>query len=225
MTESIHQPTTLPSADTGQSTATVAPAKTHTAIAPLTAAKAKAKAQAQHQTLQMPTAAPALPTVPAAQQTLQLEDIHLPDDPTMWPPAYGWWIVLVLILFAGVLIPSRGYHYRKLHRQRKRILDALSNLQADLQQQGDNKALANINRLLRRLALMHYPREQVASLTGKQWLAFLDKSGETRDFTQGAGQLLADAPYRASLADSADISGLSKAVKRWVEKIIKEIHV
>jgi hypothetical protein len=178
-------------------------------------------------TTAVPQAIPQMPhamQMQAPAQTLQLEDIHIPVDPPMWPPAPGWWLVLVLLLVAGAFIPARGYRYRKIRRQRQHILDALKNLQTDLLQQGDNKALANINRLLRRLALMFYQREQVASLTGKNWLAFLDKSGETEDFTQGAGQLLADAPYRPSLTGSDDIKELSKVVEQWVGKIVKEIR-
>jgi hypothetical protein len=167
----------------------------------------------------------AAPVAPAqqAQQTLQLEDIHLPASPTLWPPAPGWWIAFALLLavigFSGV----RAYRYRKIRRQRQHILNALKVLQQDLAQQADPEAFVSINQLLRRLALMFYPREQVASLTGRDWLEFLDRSGNTHDFTQGMGRLLGDAPYQNQLPENIDIAGFSAVVERWVKQMTREV--
>jgi len=168
----------------------------------------------------------ALPAAAArTQQTLQLEDIHLPATPAFWPPAPGWWIAFALLLAAIGLITMRGYRYRKIRQQRLHILNALKVLQQDLEQQADPEAFANINQLLRRLALMFYPREQVASLTGSDWLKFLDDSGNTRAFTEGAGQLLSDSPYQNRLPEALDIDGFSAVVESWVNRLTREVKV
>lgn len=158
-----------------------------------------------------------------AAQTLQLEDIHFPASPSFWPPAPGWWIAFALLLALIVFIGRRTVRYRRIRRQRQYILNALQVLQQDLAQQPDPEAIANINQLLRRLALMRYPREQVASLTGDEWLKFLDRSGDTDAFSQGAGQLLSDSPYRKRLPDSVDIDGFSQAIEHWVNHITREV--
>ena len=48
-------------------------------------------------------------------------------------------------------------------------------------------ALAHMSVLLRRLALMRFPRQHVAALTGNAWLRFLDESGGNGRFTARAG--------------------------------------
>ena len=45
-----------------------------------------------------------------------------------------------------------------------------------------------ISTVLKRTALAAWPREQVAALTGAAWLAFLDRTGRTTAFTDGAGR-------------------------------------
>lgn len=41
-----------------------------------------------------------------------------------------------------------------------------------------------------------YGRENVAGLTGTQWLNFLDNKGATTDFSDGSGQVLIQQPYK-----------------------------
>jgi len=166
---------------------------------------------------------PTLHNAAPVQQTLQLEDIHLPATPSFWPPAPGWWIAFALLLGVIGFIVRRAYRYRKFRQQRQYILNALQVLQQDFAQQPDPEAIASINQLLRRLALMFYPREQVASLTGHDWLKFLDRSGETDDFTQGSGQLLGTAPYQNRLPEDSDIEGFSNAIENWVKRITREV--
>ncbi len=165
---------------------------------------------------------------PQNQQEIQLADIHIPAKPSAWPPAYGWWILLALLVALITVISLKVTRYRKLKKQQKLTLQMLHVLEKKLQQNAGTEVLAEINILLRRLALMHYPRKKIASLTGKEWLAFLDKSldssGKAKDFSQGAGRILGDAPYLAKLPDNADIKGLSKVVKKWVKNIsVKEL--
>jgi hypothetical protein len=73
--------------------------------------------------------------------------------------------------------------------------------------------------LIKRVALSAYPRERVASLTGEQWLAFLDQTGHTDVFTMGAGRWLARLAYEPQLTASlstTELNGLRTAVRDWI---------
>ncbi len=154
-----------------------------------------------------------------AKQELQLADIHLAAKPSAWPPAPGWWILFFLLVGLLTFTGMKLIHYLRLKNHQKRILQALGQLEKKLIKDQSPETIADINILLRRLALAHFPRKNIASLTGHDWLNFLDKSGNTKDFSQGAGKLLADAPYLANIPQSADIKGLSSVVKKWVKRI------
>lgn len=162
------------------------------------------------------------PHPPQQQPVLELEDIHLPASPAFWPPAPGWWIAATLLIALVGFAFYKLLKYRNKRKQQQKILNVLSSFEQDLKEGKGSESIANINRLLRRLALMHYPRQQVASLTGSQWLGFLDTTGATTAFTKGAGRILEDGPYVAQLPenfDSFDSEGLIKAVTQWVKKI------
>ena len=167
---------------------------------------------------QQPTLQPSPQGATGAQQELQLADIHLAAKPSAWPPAPGWWILSFLLLGLISFSIIKFTQFIRAKKYQKRILKALGQLEKKLQKDQSTEAISDINILLRRLALAHYPRKKIASLTGQDWLKFLDESGNTKDFTQGAGKLLADAPYLASIPKSADIKGLSFVVKKWVNK-------
>ena len=154
----------------------------------------------------------------AAQPALVLRDIHPPGDPSFWPPAPGWWLLAVLLLALLswlVLIAWRRYRIR---RQRRRVLGALDAL-ADQLGAGPSPAhLAMISVLLRRLALMRFPRERVAALTGAGWLGFLDETGGGGRFCEGPGQVLAAGPYQRDLPRDLDTAALAALVREWVTR-------
>ena len=122
---------------------------------------------------------------------VNLKDIHLPPPISFWPPAPGWWILVFLLIsslfFGGV------WFYRR-HKKRKPKTEALRILK-DLQilyqnSQDEVVSLRNLSNLLRRTALTIYDNDSVASLQGCSWLEFLDKTGKTKEFSQGAGKVL-----------------------------------
>ena len=124
----------------------------------------------------------------------QLRDIHLPGPIESWPPAPGWW---VLVILACVIIGYglyRLYQFWKKNQYRRDAIKAMSQLQSQLS--SDPSAyLEAYNNLLKRVALTSFKRENVASLTGEAWVAFLDQSGNTVEFSLGPGEILVDGNY------------------------------
>lgn len=153
-------------------------------------------------------------------EQLQLADIHLPKAATDWPPAYGWWILLICCISVFIILLRYQIKRRKLKSQQKKIQTQLQQLEQQLKKDQNVKTLAKINTLLKRIALQCYPQQEVSSLSGQQWLTFLDDSGQSKHFTQGDGQLLAVAPYQAEIPKQHNLTGLMTAVHHWVDTMI-----
>ena len=145
---------------------------------------------------------------------LPLKDIHLPDAIGWWPPAVGWWLLAVLI---PALIVFLYWGYKRLTRKTA-INTAKKNLAAiKLNPELDNaRKLRELSMLLRRVAISITPRTEVASLTGRSWLAYLDQSLTGAPFTEGRGQLLADAPYRNTAPTEQEIAQLIGLCEDWL---------
>jgi len=157
----------------------------------------------------------------ATNNGLKLQDIHLPDSPGFWPLAPGWWILLVLLLLLGIWLLLKLMRRARLTKKRQQILNEYSRLEARLLDHPDNEVIANINIFLRQLAISKYPRADIASLAGANWLAFLDESGDTNEFSKGAGRILVDAPYQAGELKNLNRDEFAPLIRRWIKKIEK----
>lgn len=151
----------------------------------------------------------------------QLKDIHLPPLINMWPIAPGW-IVLLVILF--VTMCSSLYFWHKANKRKYTVNFALAKLEKLHQLLIDNpeniNIAAEISTLLRRTALYYYRREEIAGLSGKHWLHFLNCSGDTTKFTEETGRLLTDAPYRKDSV--TDLNPLFNLTRAWLMTISKK---
>lgn len=158
-------------------------------------------------------------------ESLKLQDIHLPADASYWPLALGWWLLLILLLIVIWLT----FKVRKCAKQKQsqtKIITKFDQLFERLNADPSNANIAEINTLLRQLAITYYPRTEIASLTGEEWLAFLDKSGSTQAFSQGTGRILIEAPYQLEAQGNSKIENLNlnefiPLVRNWVRKVVK----
>jgi hypothetical protein len=142
-----------------------------------------------------------------------LHPLRAPEAIGWWPPAPGWWAVLaaivLLVLVAAHLARRRylGNAYRRL------ALRQLESAQQAYLEHGDaSRYLAQINTLLKSVALLSYPRSEIAASHGAQWRAFLNSSLPEglqlqREFD--------DAAYRTNCAD-IDLGQVHRAARHWI---------
>jgi hypothetical protein len=152
-----------------------------------------------------------------------LHEIALPEMVSYMPRTVGWLIVAVLLLALGTWIAHRWKRFRRANRYRGLALKRLAELERGFAvAQQRIGALTAVPQLVKRVALEAYPRKDVASLSEKSWLEFLDESYGGTGFTEGPGRLLPVLSYVSPVAvqnirDKA-ILELMELLKRWVKK-------
>jgi hypothetical protein len=128
-----------------------------------------------------------------------LRDIVVPPAVSFWPPAPGWWGVgAVCVVAAGVAIALAVRHWQR-NAYRREALRELETAEG-----------SDISAILKRAALVAFPREQVASLSGAAWLAFLDRTGGT---AFAGTSLLA-----LTWGGTGDRAAVVAQARRWIER-------
>lgn len=153
--------------------------------------------------------------MPVENSLINLKDIHLPPDVSIWPPAPGWWILAVVLLLILVFF---GTWIRRSFARKKPKTEAirlLNNLQDRQNNTDDTQVIfRDLSQLLRRSALTFCKEENVASLHGAAWLEFLDRTGKTTKFTQGEGHVFGMEVYKQNPEIEIDV--LFPLVKKWI---------
>jgi hypothetical protein len=155
-----------------------------------------------------------------------LEPLRLPPEPVWWPPAPGWWLLaLILVALAFFL----------RHRRGRRPLTHIAVAEPTTEEDLRTTALAELaqlprpyggpagpwlqalNALLKRLSRASYPDQLSQTLSGRDWLAFLDSRCPAAGLTRY--MILVDGGYRPDCRlDDRTIDGLQDAVATWIRK-------
>jgi len=106
-----------------------------------------------------------------------LRDYLLPDPIPLQPLASWAWVTLAIVTLALIALATAVWlRYRRnaYRRAGMALLDA-----GHLRSQTAAGSLAAINLILKRVAIAAYGRRTVASLYGREWVAFLRESAPT----------------------------------------------
>ncbi|ARG96328.1 DUF4381 domain-containing protein [Legionella micdadei] len=146
----------------------------------------------------------------------KLHDIHLPAPIGWWPLAPGWYLLLFLCLILIVFLiylARRTYANGQAKRQALQLLEVYE--QEYRREQDSQASSMKVSELLRRVALVYFPREEVASLQGEAWLEFLNKTSKGIEFNKLRNYLL-EIPYQP--ATDIDLQPLFHCAKAWIKQ-------
>ena len=133
--------------------------------------------------------------------------LQLPDPVALWPPAPGWWLLAAALLLLCALLLYRGL--QRLHRQR-----LLRGALAELARAGD---INEVNGVLRRVALFHFPRSAVAALSGTAWVDFIRHNGDASLLNDGLAHALGHGRFQRRC--EVDGEALYQFAEAWITSL------
>ncbi|KAA5547286.1 DUF4381 domain-containing protein [Roseiconus nitratireducens] len=123
----------------------------------------------------------------------RLNDIVMPPDVPWWPPAPGWYVVMMIVLAIVIALLLKQWQRWRGNAYRR---SALKHLET-------TRSAAGISELLRRTALVIASRSTVAGLTGSDWPNWLARQCPD-PMPEGVKSILAGQVYRSHVYRSSD---------------------
>ena len=156
-----------------------------------------------------------------------LQPLIAPEAVGFWPPAPGWWLLLILmpaLAYAAWryrhLLPRKALRPKReqaLDPLRQAALEELARMPKPYDGAPAGAWLQQINGLLKRLCRNHYPYSQSHTLNGRKWLAFLDNRCPAAGLTRW--MILVEGAYKPECKlDDKAINGLTQSVDTWIRK-------
>ncbi|MCG9696291.1 DUF4381 domain-containing protein [Shewanella sp. Isolate11] len=141
-----------------------------------------------------------------------MKDIQPPADIGAWPLAYGYWLLLALIIIAVIgltIILIKHHRHRAAKREALMQLSQLDSTHPQL--------AIEVNALLKRSAMSYLPRQQVAALDGAAWHTWLQQ--QVNQFDNNLAQLL-DKRYQPQPLTADEALQLKAAAAQWLKQAL-----
>ncbi len=107
----------------------------------------------------------------------QLRDIKGLNQISIWPLAYGWWIIIGLLLLIGMggfLVSLKKKKYKNSWK-----FKANEKLQILMSKKNQPSIISDLFELLKEISLLKFGRSKCANLTGEEWLKWLSKNDKS----------------------------------------------
>jgi hypothetical protein len=106
-----------------------------------------------------------------------LRDAHAPDAISVWQVAFGWYLLLFILIFLCIISFIFWKSNYIFWKQKKIALNILKKYKLAYKNDNNSQiASASINELLKKLAIVLFSRDKIAGLKGEAWLEFLNAS-------------------------------------------------
>jgi hypothetical protein len=166
--------------------------------------------------------APPLPEIFGNYVLGDFVEVVSPEAISWLPQTMGWaWFGALLLVWL------LRYSWRRLRRwyQNRYRREAAVRLQQLATTGNHETLLIELNKLLKLTALAAFSREQVARLSGEEWVDFLNRHCSAPPFSTEQGRLLAAGAYRGAIPEDTTRQQLLAASLNWVRNHESPQHV
>lgn len=143
-----------------------------------------------------------------------LKDIRTPAAIENWPPAYGWWILGLLVVISLCLVTIWLLKVRKLSLAKRQALKALQQIDSS-----QLDSVPHLNQLLKRVAMVYFPDQNVQKMHSEKWAAFLVNSlpkNKARDFSASI-ESMQQTLYQVHKTENPEFPRYRQAVETWIK--------
>lgn len=151
----------------------------------------------------------------------ELRDIHLPAEPLWWPPAPGWWLLLLALLAFALALPWLWRRFGPVPFKQAALRELVDIRRSLGDGHTDNRrSLDAVSRLMRRVAIDYRGRMNAASNSGDAWVENLEQLSPRRVFSESQLEWLAHGRYRPQ--QEIDAEALIDACEKWIRSLPRE---
>lgn len=144
-----------------------------------------------------------------------LFDLAVPPPIAYWPPAPGVWILAIGAVGIIAIILRRAFVRYRADAYRRVAIAELDRIAADIDS-GNAGIIERASIVLKRVALVAFARETVASLSGAAWADFLDRTAGTGVDKQIVTRPLMQIYANGSSLETDDLRAFIKQARIWV---------
>ncbi|MBQ8751245.1 MAG: DUF4381 domain-containing protein [Alphaproteobacteria bacterium] len=141
---------------------------------------------------------------------VEIRDIYIPKDVSIFPLAYGWWVILFAIVILFVLLKFILWGIKTSKR-----LYALKKLK-QINNENPIVFAIEVSELLRRICNVKYKEASV--LHGNEWINFLNEHTKN-NLSKKTSELLMYAPFidkNEKKYSQKEVLELSNFCKQWI---------
>ena len=148
---------------------------------------------------------------------IQDQDINTVIEPvrvSYWPLQPGWYLLIAIVLILLLLMVWKRYKRWLKDAYKREAIKSIQTLS------NDNNFFFQLNQIIKAVAINSYGREKVASLAGKEWTTFLQKSEETVVFSSNILKSLESQQYqkRENQTENSVIDMFKFESIKWIKK-------
>jgi hypothetical protein len=136
-----------------------------------------------------------------------LSDFYQPAPPAWTPQTIGWYGLFAIATILLLWLSVRAVRGWMANRYRREALKALATASPD-----------QFSALLKRTAIVAWPRERVASLSGESWLSFLTQTSAIELFQAAPGNRMEDLALRSTPVSPEDEEILRSISAQWIRR-------
>ncbi len=156
-------------------------------------------------------------------ESLPRRDIHLPDPVSWWPPAMGWWFLLLfsLVLIGLLIVFVRRLRKPVLKKSAKAEVTAV--LEAYNEHHDKHLLIQQLSISLKRIGISYLQRNEMAGLSGLEWYEKINSLVEKNQFSEDVIKLLSQGPYQKKLdLEDKTVNDLIQQTQLWVSALSRE---